>query len=467
MMPCNPLIDPGCVVVGNVIKSAANSASGDVLSGIAQAINAGIRWLVTSTATWWVRLPSPDLAAEPAVTRIQQWLLPITAAVAVGGVIAAGVRMALTRKANPLLDVTGGLLTIAAASTLGTAAVTLLLKAGDAWSAWVLQVSTGGHFVQRLNLVLQLGGGAAAAVVLVFGLVAIVLSLIQAILMLFRQAALLILAGVLPLAAAGSIAPMTRTWVRKVTAWMLALICYKPAAAAVYAAAFTMVGSSRSPRTTLLGFAMMVLSVLMLPALMKFFTWTTGSIGSSGGGGGQLLGAATMGAIAFGAIRPAGAGGAAQDQAANINSSLGPPGGGPGSPPSGPLNGPDDGGGGAPGGGPTGGAPGASPAGTSGRPAWPNAGPSAGWSPWAGAGTNAGDSAGGATPTGSADAGTSSGASASAGAPTAAAASSTGAAASGAAAAAGPAAAAATEAAKGAGETGRLAKGAMEPGDRS
>ena len=190
--------------------------------------------------------------------------------------------MALTRRANPLLDVTGGLLTIAAASTIGMTAVTLLLKAGDAWSAWVLQVSTGGHFAQRLNLVLKLGGGAAPAVVLVFGLVAIVLSLVQAILMLFRQAALLILAGVLPLAAAGSIAPMTRTWVRKVTAWMLALICYKPAAAAVYAAAFTMVGSGRSPRTTLLGFVMMLLSVLTLPALMKFFTWTGGRIGSSG-----------------------------------------------------------------------------------------------------------------------------------------------------------------------------------------
>ena len=58
--------------------------------------------------------------------------------------------MALTRRANPLLDVTGGLLTLAAASTVGTVVPALLLKAGDAWSAWVLQVSTGGHFTQRL-----------------------------------------------------------------------------------------------------------------------------------------------------------------------------------------------------------------------------------------------------------------------------------------------------------------------------
>ena len=219
-MPCNTLIEPACRAAGNVIRSVTTSAAGDVLGGIAQAIAAGVRWIVENTATWWLRIPSPDLAAEPAVTRIQQWLLPITVAVAIGGVIAAGARMALTRRANPLIDVTGGLLTVAAASTLGVTAMTLLLKAGDAWSAWVLQVSTGGHFTQRLILALNLGGGAAPAVVLVCGTIAIFLSLVQAVLMLFRQAALIILAGVLPLAAAGSVAPMTRSWIRKVTAWI-------------------------------------------------------------------------------------------------------------------------------------------------------------------------------------------------------------------------------------------------------
>ncbi len=249
-MSCDPLTDPACVA-GNLIKSVTASAAGDVLSGIAQAVTDGVKWIVTSTATWWLRIPSPNLSGEPAVTAIQHWLLPITSAVAVAGVIAAGARMALTRRANPLLDVTGGLLTLAAASTLGLAAATLLLKAGDAWSAWVLQTSTGGQFTHRLTLLLTLGGGAAPAVVLVFGVIAIVLSLVQAVLMLFRQAALIILAGVLPLAAAGSIAPLTRAWVRKVTTWMLALICYKPAAAAVYATAFTMIGSGGSPSTML------------------------------------------------------------------------------------------------------------------------------------------------------------------------------------------------------------------------
>jgi hypothetical protein len=336
-MHCDTLIEPACAVVTHLVTSATSAAAGSILSGLADAVSAGVRWTVVNTATWWIRIPSPDLASEPAITKIQAWLVPVTVAVAVGAMIAAGVRMAIARRANPLLDVSGGLLMLAAATTVGTVVPALLLRAGDAWSAWVLQVSTGGQFAQRLASVLVLGGSAASAVVVIFGVIAIVLSLVQAVLMLFRQAALVILAGVLPLAAAGSIAPLTRPWIRKITSWMLALVCYKPAAAAVYAAAFTMTGSGASPRTVLMGFVMLLLSVITLPALMKFFTWTTGAIAGSGGGG-QLLSAAAVGAIAVGTMRsPGGAGGPAQDQAAYLSTRLDtspggspPPGGGSG-----------------------------------------------------------------------------------------------------------------------------------------
>ena len=443
-MPCDPLTDPACVA-GNLIRSAVSSAAGDVLSGIAQAVTDGVKWIVTNTATWWLRIPSPDLSGEPAITAMQHWLLPVTTAVAVAGVIAAGARMALTRRANPLLDVSGGLLTLAAASTLGLATATLLLKAGDAWSAWVLQVSTGGQFTHRLTMLLTLGGGAAPAAVLVFGLIAIVLSLVQAVLMLFRQAALIVLAGVLPLAAAGSIAPLTRPWLRKVSAWMLALIWYKPAAAAVYATAFTMIGSGGSPQTMVMGFVMLLLSVLTLPALMKFFTWTTGTIAGSGGGG-QLLGAATVGAIAVGAMRGYG-GGSAQDQAAYLDSRLGPPPGGAAGPPSGgPPPGP-----GGPGG------PGPAPSPTGSAPAEPSSRPA----PWPQPGTS--HLPGTSAPTGAADP------AAAGAAPADPAAASTGPAASGgatgAAAPAGPITAAAAGAQLAA-ETTRLANGAMNEGDQ-
>src|SRR5260370_5297513 len=163
--------------------------------------------------------------------------------------IVAGGTMALTRKANPLIDVGSGLVIIAATSAVGVVLPSMLLRAGDAWTAWVLGASTGHEFGRRVTGVMSLSG-AASGVVIVLGIAAIIISTIQATLMFFRQAALVVLAGVLPLAAAGTVNPATRSWFRRVTGWTLAPIFYKPAAAALYATAFTMIchrGHPHSP----------------------------------------------------------------------------------------------------------------------------------------------------------------------------------------------------------------------------
>lgn len=321
-MPCIPLLTPACLI-DPILSGTGGAVAGGVLGAIAAAIQAGVAWIVTGTMDWWVKIASPNLAAEPAVGQLQQWLLPITAAVAVLSMIIAGGKMALTRKASPLVDVGSGLVIIAVTTAIGVLLPTLLLQAGDAWSSWVLNASSGGQFAARLTTIMELTG-APSAIVVVLGIVAIILSAIQAVLMLFRQASLVVLAGVLPLAAAGTLSPGTRTWFRKVTSWMLALIFYNPAVAAVYATAFTMIGKGGSVQTILMGFAMMLLSLVALPALMKFFTWTTGTVADSAGGGGFLQ-TAMGGAIAVGALRSySGAGGAAADQARTVTDQLGP-----------------------------------------------------------------------------------------------------------------------------------------------
>ena len=329
-MSCPVLLEPACVVghvIGSVAGSAAGAAASGVLNGIASAIQAGIAWIVQNSIDWWVKIPSPDLAAEPVVGRLQQWMLPFTAAVAVLGLIIAGGKMALTRKANPLIDTGSGLVTIAATSAVGVLLPSLLLQAGDAWSNWVLNASTGGRFGSRLTELLTLGG-ASPAVVVVLGIVAIIISAVQAVLMLFRQASLVILAGVLPLAAAGTLTPATRPGFKKVTGWMAALIFYKPAAAAVYAAAFTMIGTGKDVRTILMGFAMVFMSLLALPVLMRFFTWTTGQVADSAGGGGFMQ-TALSGAVAIGALRGGSGLSGAAEQARLVSAQLGSAGGGP------------------------------------------------------------------------------------------------------------------------------------------
>jgi hypothetical protein len=389
-MSCPVLIDPSCVVIGKVSGAVAGTAASDALSGIADAIQSGVAWIVANSIDWWVQVPSPDLATQSAVGRLQQWILPLAVAVAVLGLIIAGGKMALTRKANPLIDAGGGLVIIAATSAIGVLLPTLLLRAGDAWSTWVLNTSTGGQFASRLTNLLTLGG-AASAVVIVLGIVGIIISAIQAVLMLFRQAALIILAGTLPLAAAGTLTSATRAWFKRVTGWMLALIFYKPAAAAIYATAFILIGSSKGLRAILMGFAMVFVSLLALPVLMRLFTWTTGQVADSTAGGGFLQ-TALSGAIAIGALRGSsgGSGGSsAAEQARLVSAQLGPAGAGPRGAPTpgtGTYQSP------AP-------SPGPRVSGTAGMPAgaWPSsAGARAGAVPGAGAGVAPGAAASGA-----------------------------------------------------------------------
>jgi hypothetical protein len=303
-MPCSSLISPACVIGESLAGQLAAGAASGVLGEIATSIQDAVAWVVGNTISWWVKVPSPDLSAETAVDRIRRWTLPITAAVAVLGLTCAGAKMVLTRKAGPLLDAGSGLVVLIATSAIGVLIASMLVRAGDSWSSWVLDSAAQGDFGKRLTAVLGLSA-AAPGVVIVLGIVAILVAALQAVLMLFREAALVILAGLLPLAASGSMTTLTRPWFRKLTGWMLALIFYKPAAAAVYATTFAMIGEGKDPRTVLMGFAMVIMSLIALPVLMKFFTWTTGSLAAAGSGGG-ILGASIAGAVAVGAFRSAG-----------------------------------------------------------------------------------------------------------------------------------------------------------------
>jgi len=126
-MACPVLISPACIVAGKVVGAVAGTAASGALNGIAAAIESGITWMVTQTSTWWVQLPSPDLSGEPAVGQLQQWMLPLTVAVAVLGLIIAGGKMTLTRRANPLIDAGSGLAVISATSAVGILLPALLI----------------------------------------------------------------------------------------------------------------------------------------------------------------------------------------------------------------------------------------------------------------------------------------------------------------------------------------------------
>lgn len=343
---CNPVTNQACLekilsglspagiadAVGKSLGGAVSTAAGHLASSatnsavdqLAQAIETGIGQVLVDTLTLWVKLRSPNLASDPVPRMMQEYLWPWTVGVALIGFIVIAARMALTRRGAPLADLGQGLLIISCTTAAGTILPTLLLEAGDEWSNWVLQASTGGKFSERFGHMFGLltkagGAGLTAGVIIVVGIVFMIAAVIQGVLLLFRMGSVVILAGVLPLAAAGSLNPLMKPGFKKITGWMLALIMYKPAAAMVMATGFLMFGSGTSVVDLFTGLAVMILSLVALPSLMKFFTWSTGELGA---GGGSLLGTVIGAATAVGAMRGGGSSSAA-GQASNLNNGLG------------------------------------------------------------------------------------------------------------------------------------------------
>jgi hypothetical protein len=316
----NPL---SCVPIGDAAGAAASGVLGNAF---AEAMRDGASWVIRTTIGWWIEVPAIDLAASPAST-IRGYVLWLAAVVATAGAIWQGVVIAVSRRGEPFFAAVRGLFYLALWASVGIIGPAAALRAGDAFSSWVLGEAADGEASERLVRLAGLGSVDSAGAVIVLGLAMMLVGLVQAILMMFREGSVVILSGALVLAAAGSLTQATRPWLPKVLGWMAALIAYKPVAALVYASAIAMVGEGDDPRTVVVGLTMMLLAVIALPALLKLFNWTTAGAGGGGGGGMAAVAASSAAAIhAHAALRSTsdGEGRGGERQAEHIRHDLAP-----------------------------------------------------------------------------------------------------------------------------------------------
>lgn len=312
-----------------IVNGVATAVSNTVFGQISMMITTAEQWLIDTTATWWVMVPSislypnannqdPNAAPIDAVAHLHALIMPITAVIAIGGMLWNGLLMVLSRKPAPLVNVMRGLWNTALWSAVGIFGTNLLLYGCDKFSSavitWALRSVGDPSLGKRLStlLVPVAGpGGLPVGMVVLIGGIAMICSFIQAVLMLFREGSVLVLAAITPLAASGSFTNATNGWLRKVVSWQLALMFYKPFASMVYATSIWLQGENTStdPRVLLMGVAMMGVSLLALPVLLRFFNWTVGSLQSGGGGLGMLAAAAAGGMHAGATMRGASGGG--------------------------------------------------------------------------------------------------------------------------------------------------------------
>jgi len=242
-------------------------------------------------------------ASDP-VGFIQDSLWWYVAGMAILSVIIAGGRMAWTQRLQPGKDLLQSLLTLIVVSSAGLTAIGLAVAAADGFALWILDGANTDMF--RVNMTNMLGYSAVTGGlvgVMVVGLVTIIFSFIQVILMVIRGGMLVLLAGIFPISASFTNTETGRAWFKKCVGWLIAFILYKPAAAIVYAAAFKLTASDMYVDDgtglvrILTGLALMAMALVALPALMKFIAPMVSATGGGGGAGTALVGGA-LGAAA-------------------------------------------------------------------------------------------------------------------------------------------------------------------------
>jgi len=309
--------------------SIVTGALGDALDRLAKAVAEAVGKVVAALGTVWLHVGTPQLtttdggsAPSDAVGFIQGSLWWYAAAAAVLAVVVGGARMAWERRAQPGQELLRGLLTMVVVFGAGLTAISLLVTASDQFAGWIVDRSTQGtdfgqNITAMLNLSSAAGSGLGPLLVVIFGLLALLASAVQIMLMVVRGGMLVILAGVLPLAASFTSTEMGRTWFRKCVSWMIAFTLYKPAAAIVYATAFRLTGSrvqglgdGQGLVNVLTGLVLMIVALFALPALMRFVTPLVGSVASGGGAGAGALAGGVVAALPTGAISLGGGAGA-------------------------------------------------------------------------------------------------------------------------------------------------------------
>lgn len=348
-------------VVDGIASGLFNSAAAAILSQLAQASLEGYLLVFRWATTWYLTFTiSPAALAGTIDPGLQGLISYLAALVMVLSLLATAMRVMWRRSGAVLADSGAGLLKA-------------VIVIGGSWSGLGLLWTLSDRLTEALapaaaNInVAPIEAIAANAATGVLGLpiliilmsgIGFLLSLAMALVMVFRLAAVVILALLLPIAAAGAPGTVTAGWLPKLLGWILSLVFLRPMVAFIYRVGFEFIagGDDGNPAiltqlgtvsaslpaaagnglvTMLVGMMTLLVAVFALPVLLKLTTWMFG--GGPGGGSGAGLAMASLGTT--GALHAMGRRRATGQQTSIENDLPGPAptGGGPVPPPTGPA----------------------------------------------------------------------------------------------------------------------------------
>lgn len=308
---CNPALNPVSCVPEAIAKATANGFFEELATQTTEAAAVAVK----TVTTIWLQVPTPNVAgpdgsASGAVAYLQGYTTWIVASLAVAAVLVAAIRMALERNGREGASLAKGLVMLVVISTIGVATVQLLIEIGDAYSTWIIDKAADvdfGRVVIGPAAATALSSAVTPATPLLISGVALFLlitAITQILLLIGRSAALLLLAGLLPVAAAAGISGGARQMRDKYIAWLIAFLLYKPVAATIYAAAFLGIGKGETISEMIVGIVLFLMALVALPALMRLVTSAVGAVSGGGGGGAAAIAGVGAGSqLASGAMK--------------------------------------------------------------------------------------------------------------------------------------------------------------------
>ncbi|MFJ9423216.1 hypothetical protein [Streptomyces sp. NPDC101249] len=252
---------------------------GSMIRMVAKIVMSGALGLFDAAFTG---VASDDVDASNIVSRETQWIVVY---MSIGSLLFAAIKMAIDRRGESGTLAMKGLVRVALVSVVATTVIDTFAVLMERYSSYLLRKS--------LNEILKgidCSGSVPDFVLLIVGCLLIIAAIIQMILLWIRLGVMVLLMGTLPMAAAASMTEWGGTWWRKHLGWMLAWLLYKPAVGLVMYTGATMISKANNQTNTqIAGMAMLLLSGIALPALLRLVVPATAALG------GDAVGAATMG----------------------------------------------------------------------------------------------------------------------------------------------------------------------------
>lgn len=317
------LINPNCL-----IDTAVGNAGEKFVGYVVETAVDGVTGLLDVLGTAWFSWPSPNIFDEqsglsPAVSLISQSLAPYVLVIAALSFLFALGKMMWTLRASEAKSILRLLIILAAVTGVSAITVQTLLAAGDAFSPWIISQAAGEPFTattfQKRLLVQTIATGNLSAFLIVVLLLSVLMmlgTLAQVAFMIVRAPLIITMLIFLPVAAASTATDEGMARFRKMIAYLLAAVLYKPVAAIIYATGIALVrtsdeGSAQDQLLSMIyAFIIIVFAAVALPALIKFFM-PIAAIGSSSAFSGGAAAAATGAVVMGGAMLASGAAGGA------------------------------------------------------------------------------------------------------------------------------------------------------------